>query len=276
MIEDRIAHVAAVLGLTVTHVRNHLTQFVRAHVLPTPPAALTLAVAADYTNLKAVATPADIDALCATAASHHFGAVCVNGLYVAHASAALQKLQKDQPPQATSALDIRVAAVVGFPLGASTTGIKVAEAQDAFAHGAAEVDNVVPVGRLLAGDYAYVWAELQALRAATPRAVIKTILEVCYLAPEQITDACILCALAGMDMVKTSTGMGTYGARVEDVALMAQVYYYGLSAEERARVDWRNYGIKAAGGIRERPFAEALVEAGATRLGTSSIAAVSN
>lgn len=206
--------------------------------------AMNLAPYIDHTLLKATATPADIRQLCAEAREHHFKAVCVNPQHVA--------LCVDE----LSGSGVLVATVCGFPLGAVTSQQKAEEARLSVAAGADEVDMVMAIGSALAGDWAYVQADIAAVRGATAGKVLKVIIKTCYLSGEQKEKATEAAVQAGADFVKTSTGFGPGGATLDDVRLMARV------AAGRAQ-------IKAAGGVRSPEDAAAMIEAGAARLGTS-------
>ncbi len=204
----------------------------------------------DHTLLKADATGAQVEALCAEALAHGFASVCVNPLWVPLAASLL----KGSP--------VRTCTVVGFPLGASTTRAKAFEAEVALADGAQEVDMVLAIGAAKAGDWDKVRQDLEALRSAVPApAILKVILETCLLDEAEKVRACELAAEAGLDFVKTSTGFSTGGATEADVALMRQTVGSGL-------------GVKASGGIRTYPVALQMVRAGATRLGLSASVAV--
>ena len=206
-----------------------------------------LAARIDHTLLAAGATPAAIETLCAEAREHGFFAVCVNGVHV-------RRCVKELAGSA-----VRVASVVGFPLGANSPRAKAHEAHCALEDGAVELDLVIQIGALLAGDARLVVEDIaDVVASARPAgARVKAILETGLLSPEQVTRACLLAAEAGADFVKTSTGFGPRGASLEDIRLM------------RAAVGQR-LGIKASGGIRTRAFALELLAAGATRLGTSA------
>jgi deoxyribose-phosphate aldolase len=201
----------------------------------------------DHTNLTADATDADISRLCDEALEFGCAAVCVNPCRVTACATRL------------AGSPVRVCTVAGFPLGANVMATKIAEAQRALADGAGEIDVVINIGRLKSGDHGAVEDELaavvQACRAAG--AVSKAILELAALTDDEKVRACELAVAAGADYVKTSTGFGRGGATVEDVSLMRAVAGPAM-------------GIKAAGGIRTREAAEALLAAGATRLGTSA------
>ena len=199
----------------------------------------------DHTLLKATATEAQIRTLCREAMTHRFKAVCVNGCWVPLASAVL-----DQSV-------VKVATVVGFPLGAMTTEAKVDEAKDAIQNGADEVDMVMNVGWLKSGYDTKVQLEMGLIKEAIGDKVLKVILETCYLTNDEKRKACELAVRAGADFVKTSTGFGTGGATFEDVRLMKSVV-------------GDNALIKASGGIRDRETALKYIDLGVSRIGTSS------
>lgn len=212
-----------------------------------------LAAAIDHTLLKATATAAEIRRICAEAAEHRFATVCVNGGWVGEAARLL------------AGTGVGVAAVVGFPLGAVAPEAKAAEAARAVADGATEIDMVLQIGRLKAGEDEFVRRDIEAVvrasRAADAAALVKVIIETCYLTDEEKVRACRLAVAAGAHFVKTSTGFGPAGATVEDVRLM------------RANVP-AHVGVKAAGGVRTAEDARAMLAAGATRIGTSSGVAI--
>ena len=199
----------------------------------------------DHTILKATASSADVQKLCEEAIEHEFYSVCVNGCYVADAKHLLQ------------GTDVKVAAVVGFPLGAMTTASKVFEAKEAIENGASEIDMVINVAKLKDGEFDYVENEIRLIKEAIGNNVLKVIIETCYLTDEEKVKACELSLVAKADFVKTSTGFGTGGATYEDVKLMKSVV--GDNAK-----------VKASGGVRDKETAEKYVELGAERLGTSS------
>lgn len=205
---------------------------------------VNLAPYIDHTLLKAAATPQDIVTLCAEARAHSFKAVCVNPQHVALCRSEL------------AGSGVLIATVCGFPLGAVTSEQKADEARLSVRAGADEIDMVIAIGSALAGDWDYVQADVAAVRAATAGRVLKVIIETCYLNDEQKERATEAAVAAGADFVKTSTGFGTGGATPYDVALMRRVI------AGRAQ-------IKAAGGVRTPADAEAVIAAGATRLGTS-------
>ena len=199
----------------------------------------------DHTILKATASSADVQKLCAEAIEHEFYSVCVNGCYVADAKHLLQ------------GTDVKVAAVVGFPLGAMTTAAKVFEAKEAVENGASEIDMVINVAKLKDGEFEFVENEIRQIKEAIGDNVLKVIIETCYLTDEEKVKACELSLVAKADFVKTSTGFGTGGATYEDVKLMKSVV--GDNAK-----------VKASGGVRDKETAQKYVNLGAERLGTSS------
>ena len=199
----------------------------------------------DHTILKATASSADVQKLCEEAIEHEFYSVCVNGCYVADAKHLLQ------------GTDVKVAAVVGFPLGAMTTAAKVFEAREAIENGASEIDMVINVAKLKDGEFDYVENEIRLIKGAIGDNVLKVIIETCYLTDEEKVKACELSLVAKADFVKTSTGFGTGGATYEDVKLMKSVV--GDNAK-----------VKASGGVRDKETAQKYVDLGAERLGTSS------
>ena len=199
----------------------------------------------DHTILKATASSADVQKLCEEAIKHEFYSVCVNGCYVADAKHLLQ------------GTDVKVAAVVGFPLGAMTTASKVFEAKEAIENGASEIDMVINVAKLKDGEFDYVENEIRLIKEAIGNNVLKVIIETCYLTDEEKVKACELSLVAKADFVKTSTGFGTGGATYEDVKLMKSVV--GDNAK-----------VKASGGVRDKETAQKYVDLGAERLGTSS------
>ena len=199
----------------------------------------------DHTILKATASSSDVQKLCEEAIEHEFYSVCVNGCYVADAKHILQ------------GSDVKIAAVVGFPLGAMTTAAKVFEAKEAVENGASEIDMVINVAKLKDGEFEYVENEIRQIKEAIGDNVLKVIIETCYLTDEEKVKACELSLVAKADFVKTSTGFGTGGATYEDVKLMKSVV--GDNAK-----------VKASGGVRDKETAQKYVDLGAERLGTSS------
>ena len=205
----------------------------------------------DHTFLKAFGSPADIENLCAEAREWGFGAVCVHPCNIERCV----DLLADSP--------VRVCTVAGFPLGQMSSTSKAFEIRDSLDRGAQEIDLVVNVRAVQAGDEELVRAELANLAevCADAGATSKVILENCYLTDDQKRRVCRLAVEAGVDFVKTSTGFGTGGATVADVRLMKETV--GDDAE-----------VKAAGGIRTYEDAIAMIEAGATRIGASSGVAI--
>lgn len=203
----------------------------------------------DHTLLKPEATAQQIEKLCAEAREHGFFSVCVNGSRVELARHCLE----DSP--------VKVATVVGFPLGAMSSDAKRYETEAAIDDGAQEIDLVLNIGRLKDGDDKYVLRELRDVVEAADERPVKVILETCLLTNEEKIRACQLVVEAGAHFVKTSTGFSTGGATLDDVKLL------------RATVGPK-FGVKAAGGIRDTAAALAMIEAGATRLGTSAGAAI--
>ncbi len=206
----------------------------------------------EHTLLKQDATKEDFEKLFQEANEHHFFGVCVNPAYVKDA------VKKVKP------YGVNVVTVIGFPLGANTTDVKVFETQKALSDGADEIDMVLNVSKLKDKDYDYIINDIKSVKEACPNNNLKVILETDLLTKDEIGTACELCVKAGADFVKTSTGFvkGGVGAKVEDVKLMSEtVKKHGLR-------------VKASGGIRDREKALALIEAGADRLGTSSGVAI--
>jgi deoxyribose-phosphate aldolase len=210
-----------------------------------------IAALIDHTLLKPQATAADICRLCEEARKYEFATVCVNPYWVALAASEL----------AGSA--VLIAAVAGFPLGANTTAIKVAETEGVIAAGAREVDMVLNVGELCGGNLDAVGADIAAVVAAAHvrGALVKVIFETALLTDDQKIAACDLSKKANADFVKTSTGFSTHGATVHDVALMRRAVGLGI-------------GVKASGGVRTLQDLEAMRTAGANRIGTSAGVAI--
>lgn len=199
----------------------------------------------DHTVLKAVTEPKDIIKLCQEASEHKFYAVCVNGCYV--------KLAKKE----LEGTEVKVCAVIGFPLGAMSTEAKIFEAKQCIKDGASEIDMVINIGMLKAGEYDYVENEIRQIKEAIGENILKVIIENCYLTDSEKRKATELCLNAKADFVKTSTGFGTGGATFEDISLMKSI------VGDRAQ-------LKAAGGVRDLETAKKYIELGVTRLGTSS------
>lgn len=196
----------------------------------------------DHTNLKPEAQLDDIKKLVDEAVANDFYSVCVNGTYVKD----IKEYNKD----------VKIAVVVGFPLGAMTTRAKAYEAKCAIEDGASEIDMVIAIGRLKDKDYNYVLEDIKAVKEAIGDKTLKVIIETCLLTDEEKIKACELSEKAGADFVKTSTGFSTGGASVTDVSLMKKTVGDKLK-------------VKASGGIHTRDEALSLVEAGAERIGAS-------
>lgn len=204
----------------------------------------------DHTALKPNTTKEQIKTLCNEAIEYGFASVCVNPCYVKLCS----EILKDTP--------IKVCTVIGFPLGATTTATKVAEASEAVHNGATEVDMVINVGAVKSGDFEFVKSDIEAVvQAVKEKALVKVILETCLLTQDEKINCCNICKDAGANFVKTSTGFSTGGATVEDIKLMRSIVK-------------PNLGVKASGGIRDYKTALAMVDAGASRIGASASIAI--
>ncbi len=212
-----------------------------------PGNAREVAALIDHTLLKPEATRNDVARLCKEALEYQFAAVCVNSLFVEQVSAALRNSA------------VKTCVVAGFPLGANLPAVKLAEARAALELGAQEIDMVIGVGTLKAGDDAAVLSEIKNLtRAVRERqGILKVIIETSLLNEEEKLRACKIACEAGADFVKTSTGFSSAGATVADVALMRGVVGNGM-------------GVKASGGVRTLGDLLKMVEAGANRIGTSN------
>ena len=205
----------------------------------------------DHTNLKPYATREDIKKLCDEAKKYGFYAVCVNPYRVKEAAEFLK------------GTDIKIASVVGFPLGATFTEVKVQEAIMAIRNGASEIDMVMNIGAMKDGNYALVEEDIRKVVEAAHEmnAKVKVIIETCYLTDEEKIKACEIAKRTGADFVKTSTGFGSAGAKIEDVELMR-------------RTVGEEMGVKAAGGIHNAKEAIAMIKAGASRIGASRSVAI--
>lgn len=212
----------------------------------------------DHTLLKPDATQDDVRRLCREAAHYHFAAACVLPCYVRLAARELR------------GTDVKVATVVSFPFGADTTAVKAAAVRDAIVGGASELDVVMNISKFLSGEFAYVAEELASLNGEVSAvamnnglndAVLKVIVETAYLSDKMKRLAVQIVASSGADFVKTSTGFGPGGATIEDVALLREEAPEGLA-------------VKASGGIRTLEDALDLLNAGASRLGTSRSVAI--
>lgn len=209
----------------------------------------------DHTLLKPTATVEDIKNLCEEADEYEFASVCVNPIFVPLAS----KLLTDS--------SVKVATVIGFPLGANTSETKAFETRNAIKNGSQEIDVVINMGAFKSRAYDLVQADIKAVVDATKTAgvssdiIVKVILETCYLSDDEIVQACKIAKEAGADFVKTSTGFGTGGATVENVSLMRKTV-------------GREIGVKASGGIKNYDIALDMLDAGANRIGASSGVAI--
>jgi deoxyribose-phosphate aldolase len=199
----------------------------------------------DHTLLKATATSDQIIDLCNEAKSYRFYAVCVNGCNV---SLAKKELENS---------NIKVAAVIGFPLGAMSTRSKLDEVRDCLEQGADEIDMVINIGKLKEGNHSYVENEIASVKKVMGKKILKVIFETCYLNDDEIRICCKLVMRAGADFVKTSTGFGSRGATKKDVIIMKEMV-------------GGNVRIKASGGIRDAQTAKEYIELGVDRIGTSS------
>ncbi len=199
----------------------------------------------DHTLLKANASKNDITKLCDEAMQYDFASVCVNPVWVSYCAEYLKES------------DVRVCTVIGFPLGANTSKVKAYEAKMAIEEGADEVDMVINIGALKAGDMDTVYQDIQAVVDASQGHCVKVIIETCLLTDEEKVLACQQAMKAKATFVKTSTGFSRGGATVHDVALMKQTV--GDHCE-----------VKASGGVKTFEDMEAMVNAGASRIGTSS------
>lgn len=200
----------------------------------------------DHTNLKPNATKRDIALLIKEAQQYGFASVCINPYWVKFAT---EKLRNTA---------IHVCTVIGFPLGAATVQTKSYQAREAITNGADELDMVINIGALKSGLHQEVENEIRSIvQLAQHKTIVKSIIETCLLTNEEKVEACRLAVRSGADYVKTSTGFSTGGATVEDIALLRETV-------------GNEIGVKAAGGIHSKKEAEAMIEAGATRIGTSA------
>ncbi|BFT70873.1 deoxyribose-phosphate aldolase [Paenibacillus sp. P36] len=204
----------------------------------------------DHTLLKPDATKSEILKICSEAKQYSFATVCINPTWVSLAAKELE------------GSGVGITTVIGFPLGATTTFVKMAETRDAIANGATEVDMVLNIGALKSGDLDTVKKDVEGVvQASNGQAVVKVILETGLLTNEEKVTASRICKEAGADFVKTSTGFGHGGATVEDIALMRKTVGPEM-------------GVKASGGVRDLETARKIVDAGATRIGASSSIAI--
>ncbi len=200
----------------------------------------------DHTLLKPDATEEQVTQLCREAATYCFASVCVNPIWVELCAKLLRRS------------GVKVCTVIGFPLGATTTSAKAYETRDTIGKGAGEIDMVINVGLMKSRQYSRVREDIRAVvRATRPNILVKVILETCLLTDDEKVRACELSVEGGADYVKTSTGFSSGGATVNDIALMRKTVGPEI-------------GVKASGGVRTFEDAEALIKAGATRLGASA------
>ena len=205
----------------------------------------------DHTLLKPEATREQIDRLCREALEYHFASVCVNPTHVGRCAELLR------------GSDVKVCTVIGFPLGATTTAVKAYETRQAIDDGATEIDMVINIGALKSGDLDAVQADIGAVvdAAHAAGALVKVIIETALLSGDEKVTACRLAQAAGAEFVKTSTGFGPGGATAQDVALMR-------------RVVGPEIGVKASGGVKNYADTQAMIAAGATRIGASAGVAI--
>ncbi len=205
----------------------------------------------DHTLLKAVATTDQIKQLCTEAKNYNFASVCVNPYYVHLCKELLAET------------NVQVCTVIGFPLGANTSETKAFETKNAIANGATEIDMVINIGALKASDLDTVYEDIKSVVGAAGGLLVKVIIETCYLTNEEKIRACKVASRAGANFVKTSTGFGSGGATIEDVKLMKSSIPINMQ-------------VKASGGIRTYEDAIRMIEAGASRIGTSAGVAIIN
>lgn len=205
---------------------------------------MELAKYIDHTYLKPDAQKKDIDKILKEAKQYHFASVCISPIWVAYAHKELE------------GSGVHVVTVIGFPEGATPTAVKAFETKQAIADGADEVDMVIPIGMLKDGQYDYVKEDIRLVVKAAGGKMTKVIIETCLLTDDEKVKACEIAKAAGADFVKTSTGFSRGGATVEDVKLMRKAVGADM-------------GVKASGGVANKAEAEAMIVAGATRIGTS-------
>lgn len=203
----------------------------------------------DHTQLKAVSTEADIDALCAEAEKYGTASVCIPPSYVKYVRESCPKMN--------------ICTVIGFPLGYNTTAVKVFETAQAIADGANEIDMVINLGMVKNGDFDSVTEEISALKKACGSHILKVIIETCYLTDEEEIRLCKCVTDGGADFIKTSTGFGTAGAKIEDIRLFKKHIGAGVK-------------MKAAGGVKTRADLEMFLAEGCERIGTSSAVKMMN
>ncbi|GEA30758.1 deoxyribose-phosphate aldolase [Clostridium diolis] len=206
----------------------------------------------DHTILKPEATVEDVKRLCREAKEYNFASVCVNGCYAKLVSTEL------------AGSEVKTCVVVGFPLGAMTKEAKAFETSQAIENGASEIDMVINVGALKSKDYNFVKEDIEAVvNAAKGKALVKVIIETCLLTDEEKVKVCEIAKEAKADFVKTSTGFSNGGATKEDIALMRKTVGPDL-------------GVKASGGVRDFKAAMDMINAGASRIGSSNSIAIVN
>ena len=206
----------------------------------------------DHTVLRPATTKKILEKFCKEAIEYNFASICINPANVRYVASLLK------------GTSVKTCTVIGFPLGATTPIVKAVEARDAIANGAQEVDMVINIGALKDGDYELVARDIKGVvDAAAGQALVKVIIETCLLTDQEKIKACLLAKNAGADFVKTSTGMSTGGATVEDIALMRKTVGPDM-------------GVKASTGVTDREVALKMIRAGATRLGTSAGIAIVN
>ena len=204
----------------------------------------------DHTILKAFSSREDVIKVCKEAKEYGFFSVCINPTHIELAKKELE------------GSNVKVCTVIGFPLGANTSEVKAFETKDAISKGANEVDMVINIGALKDKDYDLVYNDIKSVvDAANKQALVKVIIETCYLNDEEKKVACELSVKAGADYVKTSTGFGTGGSTPEDIKLMRDVV-------------GPNIGVKASGGVRTTEDALKVIEAGTSRIGASASVAI--
>ncbi len=205
----------------------------------------------DHTLLKADATRDQVAKICEEAKQYVFASVCVNPTWVKYSAELL------------AGTEVKVCTVIGFPLGASTSAVKAFETKDAIENGAGEIDMVLNIGALKAGEFDLVRDDIKAVVDAANGTLVKVIMETCLLTDDEKVKACELSVEAGADFVKTSTGFSAGGATAEDIALMRKTVGPDL-------------GVKASGGVRSLEDMNTMIENGATRIGASSGVAIMN
>ncbi|GAB2484749.1 deoxyribose-phosphate aldolase [Alkalibacterium psychrotolerans] len=204
----------------------------------------------DHTVLKPESTDLDIQKACLDAKKYDFKAVCIQPMWVKYTADMLK------------GSDVNTCTVIGFPLGANTSDVKAYEAKQAVKDGAVEVDMVINIGAIKSEDFSLVHDDIKAVvDAVKGKAIVKVIIETCLLTENEKVRACEISKRAGADFVKTSTGFSTGGATVEDIKLMRETV-------------GKEMGVKASGGVRSLEDAKAMIEAGATRIGTSNGVAI--